>query len=1038
MRNFTDIFVHRPVLAAVVSLLIFVLGIRSFMELPIREFPETTNAVVTVGTTYYGADPDLIAGFITAPLEQAIAQADGIDYLTSSSRSGYSSITANLELNHDPNAALSEINTLVNSVLNQLPPQAQRPRIRVSGGQLFAPVYIGLWSDELPLNKITDYVRRVIEPQFLAIKGVQNVSLAGGQNLALRAWLDPNKLAAYNLTATDVSGALAANNYLSGLGKTKGQMVQANLNATTGISSLKDFENLAIKRAGGAVVRLKDVAEVEIGADEYETTILIDGKKSMWIAIETAPGANLLEVARDVRKLIPSIKSQLPPKLEFEQIYDAGLFVESSIIEVITTIVEALLIVTLVVFAFLGSIRSVAIPVIAIPLSLVGTFGMMLLFGFTINLLTLLAFVLAIGLVVDDAIIVVENVNRHMAEGMRPLQASKLAARELGLPIIAMTSVLVAVYIPIGFQGGLTGAMFTEFAFTLVGAVVISAIVALTLSPVMCSKMLIPHSEISGWEGRVIHYVDNQMDRLSSLFRRALRDSLNYISVTLVFAAIVLGSIYFLYTGSRSELAPTEDKGLVNAMMVYAPNATLDQRLLYIRQLAERTKDYPAKSHMFQNVSPGGINITAITLVPWDERDETVWDIRGMLARDLPGIAGAGGAAFLQPALPAAGGAGAFGSPVQFVLGSTEDFQRMNEVVENFVSEARNSGLFNYIDHNLKIDQPRSTFVIDRDKAAQMGLNMRDIGGALSAMLGGGYVNYFALDGRSYKVIPQVGQQYRLNADQLLNYHIRTPDGGTIPLSTIAKFTTKAVPQSFGHFQQMNAVVVSGNLASDVYLGDALAYLQDLAASTLPIGYTTDYSGESRRFMQESSGFLATFVFALVMITLVLAALFESFRDPLIILVSVPMSIAGALLFINLGTGGASINIYTQVGLVTLMGLISKHGILIVQFANQLQSDGRSKREAIEMATEIRLRPILMTTGAMVLGVMPLLLANGAGAEARFNMGLVISSGVAIGTLFTLFVVPAFYLMLAADHSKKRPIEDPGPAPALEEPSPAE
>ncbi|MBD24333.1 MAG: multidrug efflux protein [Candidatus Marinimicrobia bacterium] len=1017
MRNFTDIFVQRPVLAAVISLLILVLGIRSYVELPVREFPLTTNAVVTVNTTYYGADPDLIAGFITAPLEQAIAQADGIDYLTSSSRAGLSSISANLDLNHDPNAALNEINTLVNSVLNQLPPQAQRPIIRVTGGQLFAPVYIGLWSDKLPLNQITDYVRRVIEPQFLAIRGVQNVSLQGGQNLALRAWLDPNKLAAYNLTAADISVALAANNYLSGLGKTKGQMVQANLNATTGVSSLKDFENLAIKKTKGAIVRLKDVAKVEIGADEYESLILVDGKKSMWIAIETAPGSNLLEIVREVRKIIPSIKSQIPPNIEFKQIYDAGLFVESSISEVITTIVEALLIVTLVVFAFLGSIRSVVIPIIAIPLSLIGTFGMMLLFGFTINLLTLLAFVLAVGLVVDDAIIVVENVNRHMAQGMKSLQAAKLAARELGMPIIAMTSVLISVYIPIGFQGGLTGAMFTEFAFTLVGAVVISAIVALTLSPVMCSKMLTTHAEASGLESRIIHFVDIQMGRISELFRRALHDSLNFTSVTLLFASIVLGSIYFLYTDSRSELAPTEDKGLVNAMMFYAPNATIDQRLLYIRQLAEMTKDYPAKTHMFQNIGYGNINITAITLMPWEERDETVWDIQGMLSRDLSKIAGAGGAAFLQPALPAVGGAGSFGAPVQFVLGSTENFQRMNEVVENFTSEARSSGLFSYIDHDLKIDQPRSTFAIDRDKAAQLGLNMSDIGGALSAMLGGGYVNYFALEGRSYKVIPQVEQQYRLNADQLLNYHIRTPDDGTVPLSTIAKFTTKAVPQSFGHFQQMNAVVVSGNLATDVYLGDALTYLQDLAARTLPTGYTTDYAGESRRFMQESSGFVTTFIFALVIISLVLAALFESFRDPFIILVSVPMSIAGALLFINLGVGGASINIYTQVGLVTLMGLISKHGILIVQFANQLQSTGYSKREAIEKATEIRLRPILMTTGAMVFGVSPLLLADGAGAEARFNIGLVISSGVAIGTLFTLFVVPAVYLVLAADHS---------------------
>ena len=1013
--NFTAIFIRRPVLSIVISLLILVFGARAFLSLPVREFPRTINAIITVSTTYYGADPDVIAGFITAPLESAIAQADGIDYLTSNSRSGVSSISANLRLNYDPNKALSEINTKVNSVINQLPPGAQQPVLRVQIGQIFAPLYFGFWSDTMPINKMTDYVVRVIQPKVQAIPGVQNASMAGQKNLALRAWLDPNKLAAYGITATEVNQALAGNNYLSGLGNTKGQMVQMNLNASTNIHSLEEFENLSLKQINGATVRLKDVAEVSLGAEDYESNLLIDGKFGLWIAVEPVPTANMLDVVAAVKKLQPEIAAQLPPGLEMEMIYDAGDFVNASIRQVVEALLEAMLIVTVVVFVFLGSMRSVAIPVIAIPLSLVGTFGMMLLFGFTINLLTLLAFVLAIGLVVDDAIIVVENVNRHLEEGLSATDAAILAAKELGGPIIAMASVLVAVYLPIGFQSGLTGALFTEFAFTLVGAVVISSVIALTLTPMMCSRMLIPHSAMSGWEGRIIHVVDRYIERGTKLYRRALHDSLDYVAVTIVFAMVVLGSIYFLYGTARSELAPVEDKGLVNAQLTLAPSATHQQRLMYVQQLYEKIKHYPGVFHMFQNVG-SNMNVTAIALQHWDKRDVTAGEITRMLQKDLPSIAGARGAAFQQPSLPGAGG---FGSPVQFVIGSTESFDRMSQVVENFVQQAKDSGLFNFVDYDLKIDQPRATLEIDRGKAAQMGLSMRDVGSALSAMLGGGYVNYFVLEGRSYKVIPQVEQQFRLNPEQLLGYYIRTADGATVPLSTIAKITTKAVPESFNHFQQLNSVTVSGILAPGVLLGDALGFLQNLAATTLPTGYTTDYAGQSRQFIQESRGFLTTFVFALIIIFLVLAALFESFRDPLIILVSVPMSIAGALIFINLGVGGATLNIYTQVGLVTLMGLISKHGILIVRFANQLQEEGRTKREAAEMAAEIRLRPILMTTGAMVLGVVPLLMASGAGAAARFNMGLVISSGIAIGTLFTLFVVPGVYMLLAADHSKR-------------------
>jgi len=1011
--NFAAIFIRRPVLSVVLSLLILVLGIRAFMSMPVREFPQTVSAVVSVSTTYYGADPDVVAGFITAPLESAIAQADGIDYLTSSSRSGSSNISATLRLNYDPNKALSEINTKVNSVINQLPPGAQQPVLRVTNIQGFSPLYIFFGSETMPLNKMTDYITRVVQPKIQAVPGVQNASMTGQKNLALRAWLDPNKLASYNLTATEVNQALASNNFLSGLGTTKGEMVQMSLKATTNVQSLAEFENLAIKQINGATIRLKDIAEVTIGADDYESNILVDGKFGLWIAVDQVPTANVVEVVQAVRKLLPDIEAQLPPGVKVQILFDSTEFVTASIKEVVITLFEAGAIVALVVFVFLGSLRSVLIPLVAIPLSLIGTFALMMAFGFSINLLTLLAFVLAIGLVVDDAIVIVENVNRHLEEGMTARAAALQATRELGGPIIAMASVLIAVYIPIGFQSGLTGALFTEFAFTLASAVVISSVVALTLSPMMCSRMLKPHSAATGWEGRIIHFIDRQIERGSLLYRRALHDSLNYLAVTVTFAVLVLGSIYFLYTTARSELAPIEDKALVNAQLTMSPTATQEQRIMYVQKLYERVREYPGLFNMFQMVTPNQ-NVTGVALLPWGQRDVSAREIVARLQKDVADLTGAWGPVFQQAALPGAG----FGAGVQFVVGSTESFDRMNEVVGNFVQQARSSGMFNYVDYDLKIDQPQVMLDIDRDKVAQLGLDMRDIGSALSAMLGGGYVNYFALDGRSYKVIPQVEQQFRLNPDQLLNYHIHGPNGASIPLSTIATFTTKAVPQSFNHFQQLNSVTVNGIPAAGVLQGDALAYLRGLAATTLPTGYSIDYSGQSRQFMQESTGFITTFVFALVIIFLVLAALFESFRDPLIILVSVPMSIAGALVFINLGVGGATLNIYTQVGLVTLMGLVSKHGILIVRFANELQQEGRSKREAIEMAAEIRLRPILMTTAAMVLGVVPLLTAGGAGAVSRFNLGLVIASGITIGTIFTLFVVPGVYLLLAADHSR--------------------
>jgi multidrug efflux pump len=1011
--KFTDIFIRRPVLAMVVSMLILVLGLRSVGTLPVLQYPRTENAVVTVVTTYYGADPAVIAGFITTPLENAIAQANGIDYLTSISQMSTSTITANLRLNYDADKAMTEINAKITSVLNQLPPGAQQPVVTIKIGQTFDAMYLGFKSETLAPNQITDYLVRVVQPKLQAVPGVQTAEILGGRTFALRAWLDPAKLAAYGLTGADVSVALSQNDYISGIGNTKGQMVQVNLSASTNLHSVDEFKNLVIKQSGGAIVRLKDIANVTLGADDYDSQVGFDGQRAVYIGIQVAPAANLLDVTNGVRDVFPTIQSQLPKGLQGTIVYDSTKFVNSAISEVIHTLVEALLIVTAVVFLFLGSVRSVVIPTVAIPLSLIGTFTMMQAFGFSINLLTLLALVLAIGLVVDDAIIVVENVNRHLEEGMKPMAAAIRAARELGGPIIAMTAVLVAVYIPIGFQGGLTGALFTEFAFTLVGAVTVSAIVALTLSPMMTSRLLKPHSELGhGWQARFTEFVDRNFNRLRGAYERRLHGSLNFLPVTATLAVIVLGSIYFLYTGSKTELAPIEDQGVIIESSRPAPDATLEQKLLYSRQVYSTFAAYPETAHVFQLDTPGQ-SIAGMVLTPWDERSRTSNELQPLVQQQLSHIAGINAVAFQPPPLP-----GSFGLPIQFVIGTTEPFSRLNTVSQTFLQDALKTGLFMFLDTDLRIDQPQATIVIDRDKTAQLGLKMSDVGAAMSSMLGGGYVNYFDLQGRSYKVIPQVEQVARLNPDQLLHYYIKASDGSVVPLSTIAHIQTDAIPEAVNHFQQLNSATIQGVAAPGVAMGDALAALKDLADRTLPPGYSIDYAGTSRQYIQETGGFIVTFGFALIIIFLALAALFESFRDPFIILVSVPMSIAGALIFISTGVGGATLNIYTEVGLVTLMGLISKHGILIVEFANTLQQQGKSKREAIELACGIRLRPILMTTAAMVLGVVPLIVASGAGAVSRFDMGLVISSGIAIGTLFTLFVVPAVYLLVAADHSK--------------------
>ena len=1011
----TDIFVERPVLASVISLLIVVLGLRAVFDLPVSQFPQIENGIVTVSTTYYGADAQTVAGFITQPLESAIAQAQGIDYLASSSSSGSSVITATLRLNYDSNRALTEINTKVNSVKNQLPPQSQQPVLNVQLGQTTDAMYIGFASDALPRNSLSDYLVRVVKPKLDAIEGVQSAELLGNRQFALRAWLDPQRMAAHGITANDVYAALSANNFIAAVGTTKGQMVSVDLTAATGLHTVAEFRRLVVRQQAGASVRLEDVATVVLGAENYDLNVSFGGKESMFIGIRVAPRANLLDVIKRVRLALPEIQSQLPAGVRSEIAYDATQFVNTSIIEVLKTLTQAIVIVTLVVFLFLGRVRAMLVPVVAIPLSLIGAFFVMRVFGYSINLLTLLALVLAIGLVVDDAIIVVENADRHLKEGLSPFEAAILAARELGGPIVAMTIVLIAAYTPIGFEGGLTGALFAQFAFTLAGAVTISGIVALSLSPMMCSRIF----RAEAADSRFALLLDRSFARFRRGYVSILHGWLETWPVLIVLGGVLLATTVYLFLTSRTELAPEEDQGSVVGQVIGAPTATLAQMQTYADQMFERARALPEYAQMFQLTGMPSANqgFAGVLLKPWGERKRSAAEIQRELQGSWNGIAGAKVAAFQFPPLP-----GSQGLPVQFIIATTEPYQNLNEVTQTVLEKARASGLFFFVDADLKLDKPQATLVIDRDMVADMGLTQQNVGDALGSALGGNYVNYFAIQGRSYKVIPQVLQVDRLNPSQVLDYYLRAGDGTLVSARTVAHLDRSVVPETIQRFQQLNSATLAGVPGPGVSQGEILQFLREALRTSAPSSYFADFSGPSRQFVQGSGSFAITLLFAVIIIYLALAAQFESFRDPVVILVSVPMALFGALLFVNVGV--TSINIYTQVGLVTLIGLISKHGILIVQFANDLQRAGHDKRTAIEEAASVRLRPILMTTAAMVLGVVPLVIASGAGAGGRRAMGVVLFTGLSIGTMFTLFIVPAMYMLLAQVHRRSARTEN--------------
>jgi multidrug efflux pump len=1008
--RFTDIFIRRPVLSCVVSLLILLLGLNAMKAVQIRQYPKMDSTIITVTTAYPGADSNLIAGFITTPLETSIASAEGIDYITSSSMEGYSTITCNIKLNFDPQVAFTDIMSKVSAVQNQLPKDALLPVITKTSDDSSALMYISFSSDEMTPQQITDYVSRVVQPQIETVDGVASAQILGAQTYSMRIFLDPDKLAALNITPQEVSAVLRKNNFQTAAGTTKGEYVQINIRADTDLSSQESFQNIILKSANNAIVRLKDVSKVILGSQSYNSIVTFNGKKAVFIGISPTPTANPLTVITDVRKIYPHIKNNFPPSLYSTIVYDATNYIRASIKEVVKTLIEAAVIVIFVILLFLGSIRSVLIPVITIPLSLIGVFSCMLALGYSINLLTLLALVLAIGLVVDDAIVVVENVYRHIEEGKTPYQAALEGAREIGLPIIAMTITLAAVYAPIGFMGGLTGALFKEFAFTLAASVIISGIVALTLSPMMCSKILTPHIG----EGRFIKFVDKVFVRIVSVYKKSLQKTLNYRSPIVLLCITVLLSIGFLYSNTPKETAPEEDQGFFIVFSTAPQYASINYLDTFTKEYDKIFKSFPETSDYFTiNGFQNQVNmaLSGMVLKPWDKRTTSQSKMKQPLQNKLNQIAGLQTYAILPPPLPGSGG----GTPIQFVITTTSDFKTLYDLSEKIKNKAKDSGQFIFVNNSLMFNNPQATLKINRAKAADLGLDMSAIGSSLSSALSGGYVNYFNLQGRSYEVIPQLDRRYRLNPEQLNDIYIRAKNGIMVPLSTVATIDKQTLPNQLTHFQQLNSATINGVMMPGKTLGDGLSTLEAIAKNILPKGFSYNYAGQSRQYIQEGQALIFAFVLSIILIFLVLAAQFESFRDPLTILFSVPLSICGALIPLNLGL--ASINIYTQIGLITLIGLISKHGILIVDFANHLQiTKGLSVSEAVLESAAIRLRPILMTTAAMVFGVYPLLIANGAGAVSRFDIGLVISTGMLIGTCFTLYVVPTMYTFFAKDH----------------------
>ncbi len=1009
--HFTDLFIRRPVFSTVLSLLLLMAGVQAYFSLNVRQYPRSDIAVITVKTRYIGASPELVRGFVSTPLERALASTDGIDYLESQSAQSLSIITAHLKLNFDTNAALTQAQAKIAQIRNELPPEAESPSIELTtSDSQFALMYISFYSEELESNQITDYLTRAVQPRITAINGVQKADILGARTFAMRIWLKTDRMAALGLTPTDVRGALSANNYLSALGSTKGTLITVNLVANTSLRSVEEFRELVVRKSGDTIVRLKDVADVVLGAENYDSDVRFSGQKATFLGVWVLPTANSLDVIQRVRNELPLIEKQLPPGMHLHLSYDATRYIRNALQEVFGTLTETLLIVICVIFLFLGNWRSILVPVVAIPLSLAGAVFLIQILGFTLNLLTLLAIVLSVGLVVDDAIVVVENVERHLQEGLTPVESAITAARELLGPLIAMTITLAAVYAPIGLQGGLTGTLFREFALTLAGAVAVSGIVALTLSPMMSSRLLRSEDSHTGFGG----WINRRFDALRTRYRNLLANTLRWRPVTLTLAVIIslLGVPFYLF--SMRELAPREDQGVILGVIQAAPNSTIDHTTLYTSLVNDIYFSMPETATTFQITEAFG-GFSGLVAKPWSERKRTTEQMVGEVFGRSAAIPGVRVIAFTPPALPGGGN-----YPVEFLICSTAEPRELLAFAEQLVAAAFASKLFVFADTDLKFDFPQTEVVFDRDKVASMGLNLAQVGADLGTMLGGGFINRFSIEGRSYKVIPQIERAARLNSDQLQNIYVSGPRNTPVPLSTFATLKTTTEPRTLNRFQQLNSARIQGVIPPHIPLDKALRTLEQEAARILPKGYTIDFAGEARQLRTEGNKLLTTLMFSGVLIFLVLAAQFESFRDPWVILMgSVPLALSGALLFAFLSF--TTLNIYSQVGLITLVGLVAKNGILIVEFANTLRERGRPLLEAVTDAAATRLRPILMTSVATVVGHFPLVTATGPGAAARNSIGVILVSGMIIGTLLTLFVVPAVYATFARKDQPPHP-----------------
>ncbi|HCS65359.1 MAG TPA: multidrug efflux protein [Cellvibrio sp.] len=1015
--KFTDIFIKRPVLAIVVSLLILILGIQAGSNLTVRQYPRSDISVIIVNTVYVGANAELVRGFITTPIERAIASAGGIDYIESQSAMGMSTVTAHLRLNYDPLKAMTEISAKVNQVRGDLPPEAEVPAIRIEAADSqFAAAYLSFSSEILEQNQITDFLTRSIQPRLTAVAGVQKADVLGGRTFAMRIWLKPERMAALNVTPVQVRAALAANNVQAAVGQTRGTYTQVNLSANSDLKSVDEFRQLVVRNSADGIIRLSDIADVALGAENYDTVVNYSGDTAVFMGVWVAPNANALDVMKAVNKEMEAIKAELPTGLSGTVAYDSTEYIDAAINEVIKTLTETLLIIVVVIFLFLGFSRSVIIPVLAIPLSLVGALFIMQVCGFSLNLLTLLSIVLCVGLVVDDAIVMVENIERHIQDGMKPFQAAIVSARELAGPILAMTVTLASVYIPIGLQGGLIGSLFREFAITLAGAVTISAIVAITLSPMLGSRMLKPHTGLKA-------PLEKPFERFREWYGRKLAASLQNRAGVYIFWIGITALCFPLYSMSPKELAPTEDQGVIFGIVDAQANSTVDQASHYGKQVNEVFMSVPETEFTFQLTFPTG-GFSGMVTKPWSDRDRDVFQIMPEVQQKLSAISGVKILPITPPALP---GGGQF--PFEFVLASTADIKEIYDYALKVQEIMQKSGKFYFQTLDVKVDQPDYKLNIDREKVADLGLDLQTVTNDVGTLLGGGYVNRFNMAGQSYKVIPQVKRAERLNPDDLASLYITGPEGNLIRLDQVATLTHSTEPRTINRMQQLNAVKISG--VPGVPLGEALDFLETEVRKILPKSYTIDYTGESRQLKREGNTFLPAFLMAIVMIFLVLSAQYNSFRDPLVILAgSVPLAMFGALLFtfwkmpmpLPFFTDGftTTMNIYSQVGLVTLMGLIARNGILVVEFANKLQEQGVAKLDAIREASSLRLRPVMMTSVATIAGHTPLIFATGAGAEARNAIGIVLVLGMTIGTFFTLFVLPSVYMLLAKDHQHDR------------------